>query len=252
MDSLRLFQKKKYILILALLIVWLVIACAGMEPYVEYQSPVGSLTVKLDNNGKVKFSVSPGFSIPTPIGSFGAGVEFTPQDFFETGQVLIIEHDGRIDVYDLNGQKFSVNFVEGYYKEISLDVQDDYIKLVVASGETVTGANDSKDNEENANSFESSASQNNNCGNASKIRVAVGEKAEVQTLEHLLLRAEPDADAEVYYRLRDGQEVTILAGPVCDHTKDWNYWKVRLENNMVGWVAEGGDDRLDYFLIPIN
>lgn len=225
-------------------------ACNGIEPQMSLDSPVGSLTVKLDHQGKVKFSVTPGFSLPTPLGTvrMGVGVEITPQDFSDVDNILIIEHDGITEVYDLRGQNFNVNFKEGYYRKISLNVQTDTIKLVVISGDSPE-LETSPNEEENQPPAETSY---RGCANAPAIRVAVNQQARVCTIEHLLLRVEPDADADHLYRIKPDHIVDILDGPVCDESKQWNYWKVRLENGMVGWVSEGSDERLEYFLCPIE
>lgn len=85
------------------------------------------------------------------------------------------------------------------------------------------------------------------CPHAPTTRLYI--QAEGRVLEGLgsnNLRTEPNPDAELVGQIPEGEQFTVLDGPVCMNEMAW--WQVDY-NGLVGWTAEG--DNEGYWLEPI-
>jgi hypothetical protein len=49
-------------------------------------------------------------------------------------------------------------------------------------------------------------------------------------------------------QLETGTSFLITGGPSC--AENWNYWRIRTDDGLSGWVAEGGDNTDPYFICP--
>ena len=85
-------------------------------------------------------------------------------------------------------------------------------------------------------------------------RVKVGDKVEVCTDERLRLRETPANESVTKWYLVKGTELEIIGGHVCADKSTW--WEVlyKMENGEedTGWVKEGTDDKVKYYLCPIE
>lgn len=89
------------------------------------------------------------------------------------------------------------------------------------------------------------------CDGAPSQRLKVGEKGKVCTKsDPLRLRREPNFDADILASLKTGTVFEVIDGPTCAEEMFW--WKVRLSNGQVGWVAEGGDRVDPFFVCPVD
>jgi hypothetical protein len=62
------------------------------------------------------------------------------------------------------------------------------------------------------------------------------------------LRAEPGFEGEILADILVGKTVRVIDLPVCATGFLW--WKVRTNNNQVGWMAEG--EAALYYLEPVQ
>ncbi len=85
-------------------------------------------------------------------------------------------------------------------------------------------------------------------------RLKVGDKVKVCTIDHLRLRMTPENDAALVRNLNPGEELEIIGEHVCEDNSTW--WEVvyKRENfaDLTGWVREGTDPKVKYFLCPID
>lgn len=89
------------------------------------------------------------------------------------------------------------------------------------------------------------------CPGMKPSRVKVGDKVEVCTIYHLILRKTPEADGTFVRNLNKGDILEIIGEHVCEDESIW--WEVFYEKaDVEGWVREGSDEILDYFICPIN
>ncbi len=49
-------------------------------------------------------------------------------------------------------------------------------------------------------------------------------------------------------RKHPGTQFDVVGGPKCANNLSW--WKIRTNDGIVGWIAEGGDDLDEYFICP--
>lgn len=83
-------------------------------------------------------------------------------------------------------------------------------------------------------------------------RLVVGERGKVCTKsDPVRLRENPGKDGAVISSLPTGTAFDVIAGPECAGN-NWSWWKVRLDDGQVGWLAEGGDITDAYFLCPLE
>ena len=88
------------------------------------------------------------------------------------------------------------------------------------------------------------------CNGSPPQRLEVGGKGTVCTsTEPVRLRTDPGTESEIILRMSRGTSFSIIGGPICtdDH---WSWWKVRIDEDRIGWAAEGGDEEDIYFLCP--
>jgi serine/threonine protein kinase len=88
------------------------------------------------------------------------------------------------------------------------------------------------------------------CSNSSLVsHLSVGNSAYVSVITDTSnkVRETPDLNGNDIGRVKPGESVTVLDGPVCEDNYIW--WKVQSENGVVGWTVEGKEN--DYWLIPV-
>ncbi len=68
--------------------------------------------------------------------------------------------------------------------------------------------------------------------------------------DQLIVRSGPSRAASEVIRLAPGTYFTVTGGPAC--ADDWSWWKIRTDDGVVGWVAEGGDAVDPYFVCPVR
>lgn len=88
------------------------------------------------------------------------------------------------------------------------------------------------------------------CNGSPPQRLEVGGKGYVCTSkEPVRLRTDPGTESAIILRMSPNTRFSIVDGPVCtdDH---WSWWKVRIDQDRIGWAAEGGDEEDIYFLCP--
>ncbi len=88
------------------------------------------------------------------------------------------------------------------------------------------------------------------CPGAPPQRVMIGEQASVCTQsEDLIVREEPGSDGKPLTGIEPGTDFMIIDGPSC--ANNWSWWKVELDSELEGWIAEGGDNLDPYFICPV-
>ncbi|MBK8783039.1 MAG: hypothetical protein IPO22_14815 [Anaerolineales bacterium] len=104
-----------------ILLVILFTSSCTLKGQVSYQQPVVPLVISIDTNGEISLEVEGEVSLPTPLGTFSAGVVLDPVEKFNAQNVLTIRVDDRSDYfYDLNGNDFDVRFDSGYYEKVHI------------------------------------------------------------------------------------------------------------------------------------
>lgn len=87
------------------------------------------------------------------------------------------------------------------------------------------------------------------CPGAAEPRVKVNQRARVCTQkDKLVVRSAPGMYSGVEGQLETGTSFLITGGPSC--AENWNYWRIRTDDGLSGWVAEGGDNTDPYFICP--
>jgi len=90
------------------------------------------------------------------------------------------------------------------------------------------------------------------CENSPAQRLVVGERGKVCTKsDPVRLRENPGKDGAVILSLATGTIFDVIGGPECAGN-NWSWWKVRLDDGQVGWLAEGSDITDTYFLCPLE
>lgn len=90
------------------------------------------------------------------------------------------------------------------------------------------------------------------CEDSPAQRLAVGGRGKVCTKsDPVRLRENPGKDGAAISSLATGTIFDVIGGPECTGN-NWSWWKVRLDNGQVGWLAEGGDITDAYFLCPLE
>jgi hypothetical protein len=89
------------------------------------------------------------------------------------------------------------------------------------------------------------------CPGAPPQRVMIGKKASVCTKsDDLIVRKEPGWDGKELTSIKSGTNFMIIDGPSC--ANNWSWWKIELDSELDGWVAEGGDIIDPYFICPVD
>ena len=83
-----------------------------------------------------------------------------------------------------------------------------------------------------------------------RIRVSVGEEARVAFTDgsNMRIRENPGFSQVILYRVPEGTFIEVLDGPQCTDGNNW--WKIRTENGLDGWMTESQDGV--YLLEPIQ
>lgn len=87
------------------------------------------------------------------------------------------------------------------------------------------------------------------CPGAPPTRLSIGMRAYVSfdPPDPNRVRTQPSRSADIVGDMMPGTKMTILDGPGC--ASNWVWWKVRSDDGLVGWTAEG--DQSAYWLVPI-
>lgn len=87
------------------------------------------------------------------------------------------------------------------------------------------------------------------CLGAPTQRLRINEDAVVCTADdRVALRTGPSKSNAIIRYIDSGVEMWVIDGPEC--ANNWSWWKVRVQDGTVGWMAEGGDAIDPYFLCP--
>ncbi len=88
------------------------------------------------------------------------------------------------------------------------------------------------------------------CPGSPAQRLIVGKSGQVCTrTDPVIFRAKPGKTGKQIGLLPTGTKFSVVKGPECAGNY-WSWWKVRLEDGRLGWLAEGGDACDEYFLCP--
>ena len=87
------------------------------------------------------------------------------------------------------------------------------------------------------------------CPGAPPIAHSVGKKVVVSTKNDMpnRVRAKPNRQADLLGQLNPGEQVEIIAGPVC--ADDYTWWQVKAASGLTGWTVEG--DQTNYWLVDV-
>ena len=84
-----------------------------------YKPPAIPLSVSIDTQGQVTFSVEQDVKLPTPIGTFSVGVVVDPAEYFGVKNTLTVRYNGEDRFYNLHGEDFEITFEGGCYEDIT-------------------------------------------------------------------------------------------------------------------------------------
>jgi hypothetical protein len=256
MDGDNIMRSQLFVAMLSCL-TGVLVACEVVGGEVEY-SAYGVLDISVNTWGEVEFKVNPGLELPTPLGTFGAGVVVEPTNYFKDDDVvntLTIRKDGQDTIYDLHGQDFDVTFEAGYYQMINFQKRGKDLFLEIETGNVNQPAYLPPTNIPATRVPPTSRPPtNNNCPNAPTTFFSVGDTVivdfnsggalRVMTIPH----GGPDHTIVQAY---DNDELVIIDGPVCGFNGDRWMWKVYFPRKGVeGWSPEGVHG--DKWMCPVN
>ena len=90
------------------------------------------------------------------------------------------------------------------------------------------------------------------CPGSPPQRLHVGGSAMVcPSVASVKVRDNPGMSGKRITSLRAGTRFEVIGGPECAGN-NWSWWKVRLSDGTVGWMAEGGDQVDQYYLCPVR
>jgi hypothetical protein len=98
----------------------ILVACQGVRGFAGYQPPAIPLYVSIDTDGKISITIRQRIEVPTPLGTFSAGLVVDPAEYFAVDNTLTVRYDGEDRIFDLHGQDFDVQFSAGNYEQICL------------------------------------------------------------------------------------------------------------------------------------
>lgn len=243
----------KGILLAVLFLQAILSAGCGAVGEVGYSPPIIPVRISINTMGEINVGLSHEFC--TPIGTFDlslGGTVYSLRNQYDN-RVLIVRVDNQAVVYELvAGQEFRVEFDDNntLYKKVALEYESD--GDIVLELESVQGAGENADmSGSSAGDGSSSSNNTSSCPGAPPQRVVVGEKAYVCTQsDRLIVRSGAGKDSTEIERIYPGAELLILKGPKC--ADSWSWWRVRTEDGLIGWVAEGGDGVDPYFICPMQ
>lgn len=244
----------KVVLLVVLFLQTILLAGCGVAGEVGYSPPIIPVRISINTRGEINIGLSHEFC--TPIGTFDLGIGGTVYSLRNQydNRVLIVRVDNQAVVYELAaGQEFRIEFDDDntLYKKVALEYESD--GDIVLELESVQGTSDNTDLGDSSPVDADSPSSNNtsSCPGAPPQRVVVGEKAYVCTQsDRLIVRNDAGKSNSEIARIYPGTELLILKGPKC--SDDWSWWRVRTDDGLVGWVAEGGDGIDPYFICPMQ
>jgi hypothetical protein len=213
------------------------LGCSGAGFYGSYT--VGALTVSVNSSGQVTFEVNPGITIPTPIGTFSAGIYYDAVNEFKGSQyLLVIRANGTDCVYDLNGQDFDVRFSAGYYEAINIQKRgtNTFIEIRGPGAENLNcGASVRYINppQRPPSSFR--------CAGAYGPSLIVGMRFIVPYGDGPSgVYTSPNSVPLLGY-VPEGQGGMIVGGPACVRGQQGNLvsWQVESDSGLRGWMSEG-------------
>lgn len=80
-------------------------------------------------------------------------------------------------------------------------------------------------------------------------RIEVGDKVRVCTAsDRLVVRTRPRRSSSEITLLDTGTPLDVVDGPA--YADGWRWWRIRANDGVFGWVAEGGDEIDPYFICP--
>ena len=65
------------------------------------------------------------------------------------------------------------------------------------------------------------------------------------------LRESPGIGGKTIGSIKTGTPFDVIDGPECAGN-NWSWWQVKLDDGLLGWMAEGGDNIDPYFLCPVD
>lgn len=212
---------------------------------------VGILKISLDQNGTITVGMEKRATIPTPLGHFGpfveASVDFVnPTEAFPGKQTLTIVTAEEQWVYDLHGQSFQVDL-----QNTNAQVEGD------GQGNILITVWDAAANKGSRPVFKQVHALD--CPGAFPTRLQIGDRARVVASPQVQVFEGPGTRFSLveYKYLRQGREVAILEGPVCDGGMLW--WRadsgvITLSNGgygqVIGWIPEESGNQ--WMLEPAN
>lgn len=95
----------------------------GVKGQIVFEPAVIPVTITASTDGTLSIQANGEWKVPTPLGTFAAGVSIDPAAMFGAQgveHVLVVEIDGEQHVYDLHGQNVDVSFEDGYYRALRI------------------------------------------------------------------------------------------------------------------------------------
>ncbi|MBX3049658.1 MAG: SH3 domain-containing protein [Anaerolineales bacterium] len=226
------------------LCIFILVCLSSCSVGVGYEPPLIPIKIIVNTNGKISVSWSHG--LRTPIGTFSieTSTDLTRVASGYEEKVLIVRVDNRVSVYTLDeDKKFTVEFddKDKLYRSVFLEYSEE--------GDIILEIHSAPVASQNPTPIVSYTSSTLSCPGAPPQRLEVNEDAKVCTKkDRVILRSGPGSYNSELTRLEPKSIVWVLDGPSC--ANNWSWWKVRTSWGLVGWMAEGGDSKDDYFLCP--
>ena len=227
-----------------------------------YDPPVIPIQISVNTWGEINIETTPGVSVPTPVGVFGANLVTDSQHIMQSfDNVLIIRIDDQECVYNMHGHSIEFSGVEGQFQIVSVETDGDGDVTIVLEGDHYTGCTQQWTNV-SAPNVAGASGHEAGCAGASPSYLDVGDAAYISIFQASVLEEPSEFASFARYKYLDGgRAVTIIDGPVCGPGNPGHvlFWKVRSEvirfrdgtsDAVEGWVAEESGDI--YLLRPME
>lgn len=227
-----------------------------------YDPPVIPIQISVNTWGEINIETTPGVSLPTPVGVFGANLVTDSSHIMQSfDNVLVIRIDDQQCVYNMHGHSIAFEGVEGQFQIVSVETDGDGNVTIELKGDHYTGCTQEWTNVAAANGAGASGKEAG-CPGASPSYLDVGEAAYISVFQASVLKEPSEFASFAKYKYLDGgRTVTIIDGPVCGPGNPGHvlFWKVRSEvirfvdgtsDSVEGWVAEESGDL--YLLRPME
>lgn len=199
-----------------IVLIFLFAACNETAEKTPSPIPSGLLTIHMDENARITFETSTGFSTPVPIDNPDSAANYLTlrvgtQDFY----------------YDLGGQNFEIEFDSDTYVAVNGRKTGANYFL-----EAVTPATPSPTATENVTPVAE-------CPDAPPTQFSVGDTVQVDfnSIGALQIRIAPMSD-KIIRQVYDNEHLNLIEGPVCGIDR-W-VWKVYYAPaDVTGWASEG-------------